>query len=216
MLIFFELFLIISNPGTVVTSTIPYVEEDHISSIEVSTIDGSLTLDRVILSISVFLSIFLLSVLLLHSYSRKIRSHRKSIDGVSNLKPVSKIRIFRESEIELLSILENLSYKTKSILIDDLILLLKLKTRKRFFKWFSELPSEIDIELQDNSIEFKNTISLLHLRVCPICKGNISFQEKVGLCQNCHYFFHHSHISQWLRENPSCPVCLNKTSKPLN
>jgi hypothetical protein len=163
---------------------------------------GFWTPESVILSIGVFLSVFFLSVLLLHSYSRKIRSHRKSIDGVSIFKSVSKIRSFR------------VSYKTKSILINDLIPLLKLKTRKSFFKCFSELPSEIDIELQDNSIEFKNTISLLHLKVCPICKGKISFQEKVGLCLSCRYLFHHNHISQWLRENPSCPVCLNRITKP--
>lgn len=214
MLVFLEFFFIIANSGTLTTyTTVPYVEGDHTSSTVVTTVEESLTPERVFISIVVLLSILLLSVLLVYSYQRNIHSHRKSINGVSNNQPVSKIRIIKGRELEVFSILENLSLKTKSILIDDLIPLLKFKNRKDFFKWFSELPSEVGLELQNNSIEFKDKKSLLHLKVCSICKGMISFQEKVGLCQNCHYLFHHSHITQWLKEHPSCPVCLNQIPK---
>ena len=87
--------------------------------------------------------------------------------------------------------------------------ILGIKDRKLFFAWFIELPPELNVELQGNTLEFKNKISLTYLKTCSICKGSISKEQKIKLCQNCNYLFHQKHISDWMKKNPSCPVCLN-------
>ncbi|PRQ17424.1 putative transcription factor C2H2 family [Rosa chinensis] len=46
-------------------------------------------------------------------------------------------------------------------------------------------------------------------KTCPICLGEYQPKETLRTIPECNHYFHANYIDEWLRKNPTCPLCRN-------
>lgn len=105
---------------------------------------------------------------------------------------------------------------------DEVRVDLETNRRVRLQELIAELSTVVTTGLDAQTIESYQKTQLgesLDLpdpndKTCSICLGEYQPKESVRTIPECNHYFHVGCIDEWLRKNPTCPLCRNLPRTP--